>query len=400
MSKETRKRSKRIGLVGATNFSTPSREQSVSPATRSRYWRAVRHQQRIRAVHARSPSNRKPGQPVLAPHLRMALVAADKNESGTTSATPRRTVPEMSHTMRPNLQSNFGLIEGESLEGRPTPAPAPPKRLKYDPVQRASYLKRRGPLPERRRKTFPWLIAGEDKDDEWRCKFGTVLQRCQIITKDLTPEQKEREALRDRMARLKRRHIPDEFWDIMDPEGKDSVSHVEGDEIKPPYIPAPRRTEADRSGDRRTHNRRLDENLFLIIKKKETAVNGSYQWRFPEGDAVEQLTARRSAVLNTRSIIGRGLMLHTMGNAPLGYYRHTYDDAAVPVAHRRNAKHKGSKLFLYHALVIEEYSHKLDIDQEKHPDIVDWAWVAKDEMPEYFSADMCTFLNDILWSQH
>ena len=48
------------------------------------------------------------------------------------------------------------------------------------------------------------------------------------------------------------------------------------------FEPAPRETEADKTGDQRTMHRRLDEFLFLVVQDAKTG-----QWGFPRREHVE-----------------------------------------------------------------------------------------------------------------
>lgn len=55
-----------------------------------------------------------------------------------------------------------------------------------------------------------------------------------------------------------------------------------------PFTPASRTTEADLKNDRHSIDRRLQDSLFLIVKRNR----GDNQWQFPQGKWAEGETMR------------------------------------------------------------------------------------------------------------
>jgi large subunit ribosomal protein L46 len=69
-----------------------------------------------------------------------------------------------------------------------------------------------------------------------------------------------------------------------------------------PFTPAPRTTEADMNNDRKSMDRRLQDSLFLIVKRSRN----DHQWQFPQGKWVENETMR--AVRSHTSVCNKYLI--------------------------------------------------------------------------------------------
>lgn len=50
-----------------------------------------------------------------------------------------------------------------------------------------------------------------------------------------------------------------------------------------PFTPAPRTTDADINNDRKSVDRRLQDSLFLVVKRSRH----EHQWQFPQGKWIE-----------------------------------------------------------------------------------------------------------------
>eukprot|EP00542_Grammatophora_oceanica_P000512 CAMPEP_0194060414 /NCGR_PEP_ID=MMETSP0009_2-20130614/71678_1 /TAXON_ID=210454 /ORGANISM="Grammatophora oceanica, Strain CCMP 410" /LENGTH=162 /DNA_ID=CAMNT_0038711323 /DNA_START=88 /DNA_END=576 /DNA_ORIENTATION=- len=60
--------------------------------------------------------------------------------------------------------------------------------------------------------------------------------------------------------------------------------HLYAEQLPEGFTPAPRRTEADQTGDTATHNRKLDERLYLMLpdkNRKKTSDDEEDRWVFP-----------------------------------------------------------------------------------------------------------------------
>lgn len=56
-----------------------------------------------------------------------------------------------------------------------------------------------------------------------------------------------------------------------------------------PFQPAARETEADRTNDRKSLDRKLDQSLYLIVKRNRA----DNAWQFPQGKIMENETFRQ-----------------------------------------------------------------------------------------------------------
>lgn len=127
------------------------------------------------------------------------------------------------------------------------------------------------------------------------------------------------------------------------------------------WQPAPLETAADRSGDRKTTRRRLDQRIFMLIKKK----NGS--WEFPHVELQQGENTRTGAERALKEVFSEedgSFQPYFVGNAPAGHVALT----------------NGTTFF-----------HRCQLIQGTPPALASggqWgeiAWAAKDEMGEYIT---------------
>jgi hypothetical protein len=78
---------------------------------------------------------------------------------------------------------------------------------------------------------------------------------------------------------------------------------------------ASRTTEADRTGDRKSRERKLDSRLFLLVKKDRD----EHAWQFAQGGRDDGETMRQCAEREGREELGKNLELHFASNAPVGF---------------------------------------------------------------------------------
>lgn len=134
----------------------------------------------------------------------------------------------------------------------------------------------------------------------------------------------------------------------------------------PDFEPAPRETEADRTGDRSTLHRKLPEFLFLVVKEKDG------KWGFPKSKHDDGETMRQTAERSLKAFAGDSLECWVVGNAPQGHYE-TADGTT----------------FYYRGSYIEG-------ELELQDGYVEHAWVTKEELGEYFDADHHDLLKRML----
>ena len=148
-----------------------------------------------------------------------------------------------------------------------------------------------------------------------------------------------------------------------------------------PFKPASRETEADTNNDRRSANRRLQDSLFLIVKRNRA----DNSWQFPQGKFLESDTSIRGT---SERVVERAVgnpKLWFVSNAPIGHISYDYPQE---VQQKRNQF--GAKVFFSRAQFIQG-TVKLNTKL-----YTDYAWVARDEVGEYFEEDTAEYMKHLL----
>jgi len=155
---------------------------------------------------------------------------------------------------------------------------------------------------------------------------------------------------REKFVTRRMKELPKEFIDQ-----KVNMEEPAGQGIGNSWQPAPLETAADRSGDRRTTNRRLDKRIFLLVQRE----NG---WEFPNVALQAGETTRRGAERALAETLGsEGFQPYFVGNAPAGHV--VLSSGGTMVFHRCQLI-KGKPA-------------------PKGSDCKDFVWVAKDELAHY-----------------
>ncbi|QDZ24565.1 hypothetical protein HOP50_13g71030 [Chloropicon primus] len=128
---------------------------------------------------------------------------------------------------------------------------------------------------------------------------------------------------------------------------------------------APLEQEADRVNDRRTVQRRIDSHLYLLLKSKETE-----RWFFPHVPHAARETLRQTCERALETFVDHGKVeTFFIGNGPCGM---------LPVEDEGNGN-----VFL---IPVELIKGSPRLNKKVADSVSDFAWVAKDEMPEYFES--------------
>jgi len=143
-----------------------------------------------------------------------------------------------------------------------------------------------------------------------------------------------------------------------------------------------RTTEADRKNDTRSLYRKLDQKLFLIVKKHRP----NYQWQFPQSSWKEGETMRQTAerIVKTKFNVQNSLHSWLVGHSPISYVSYTY-----PEDQQKILNTYGAKIFFYYGFYI---NGAVSLDKS----IVDYAWVTKDELSLYLKGDYLEELKLVL----
>jgi len=139
-----------------------------------------------------------------------------------------------------------------------------------------------------------------------------------------------------------------------------------------------RTTEADRKNDIRSVSRKLDQRLFLIVKKNRS----QFQWQLPqlnwkEGEVMKQTAERTlNTLCNSKSL----LQTYVVGHAPISYVSYPY-----PNDLQKKLNTYGAKTFFY-------YSYYVNGSVSLDKSVVDYAWVTKSELSVYLQGE---YLNEL-----
>ena len=214
---------------------------------------------------------------------------------------------------------------------------------------------------------------------------GELLDVDAITQKEF--DAKEEQALALVQSRKERRERGET---VQDSEIQDETLRAHVWELE--FEPAPRITLADDTGDRRTIERRLDTSLFLLVKKDRE----SHAWQFPQGGWEEDKdghSLRATAERELKEECGEDLPVYFVSNAPNAMYAYEFPPN---IQESRNAF--GAKVFHYRAWYQGIYGDSKAATPvlNAQEGLVDFAWVAPDEMHEYLPAGYCELLEQVL----
>jgi large subunit ribosomal protein L46 len=239
--------------------------------------------------------------------------------------------------------------------------------------------------------TRPALIAEapqpwEVQYDEWRARYDAPLLAQipsiqPILDEDPAKKQVDTNAIKLTEAELaemdeEQRERALRAEEIAAAAREEAVVRV-GDRI----------TKADREDNRRSLRRKLDANLYLLVKKNRQ----DHTWQFPQIPMPLDLSNEKKQL---RQIATDGLTLSTgnnahiymVGNAPAGFYSYPF-----PSATQKSLDTFGAKVFFYRGYYI-----KGDINLPAR--YTDHAWVTKEELKDYIQdAELYNYLDGILF---
>ncbi|RHZ54735.1 hypothetical protein Glove_423g17 [Diversispora epigaea] len=157
-----------------------------------------------------------------------------------------------------------------------------------------------------------------------------------------------------------------------------SSSSSDDEEIKI----ASRITAADIENDVKSLDRVLQRTLYLIVKKPRN----KHAWQFPQGGVEKPETLLQTATRELEEECGNHMDVWFVGRRPIGYYKYEY-----PEGYSRDlVKYTGAKVFFMKAHI---FSGQVRVDNKE---IVDFAWVTKQEMENYVHPDFYNSIKDML----
>ncbi|KAM4677399.1 large ribosomal subunit protein mL46 [Discoglossus pictus] len=141
---------------------------------------------------------------------------------------------------------------------------------------------------------------------------------------------------------------------------------------------APTSTEADEKNDKSSLNRKLENNLVLLVKEK---LANEEIWIFPQlewqsGETMRQTAERALSTLSDNQEI----QAHFLGNAPCGFYKYKFPKSV------RTEDMVGAKVFFFKAIL---KSGDLGTKRKNG----DYVWVTKDELKDYLKPAYLSEIN-------
>ncbi|KAH0536819.1 hypothetical protein FGG08_006352 [Glutinoglossum americanum] len=131
--------------------------------------------------------------------------------------------------------------------------------------------------------------------------------------------------------------------------------------------PMPRVTEADRKGDQRSLDRRLDRTLYLLVKGSEG------RWGFPASALIGRENLHEAAERILIQSGGVNMNTWVVGNVPIGHYHFDYPN---PLPIKDGVRESGEKTFFMKARIM---AGQADL-KKNELGLVDFKWLAKEEI--------------------
>ncbi|EEC80450.1 hypothetical protein EE612_033549 [Oryza sativa] len=197
--------------------------------------------------------------------------------------------------------------------------------------------------------------------DDGKIVASVLFERLPVVIPKIHPVVYAFQEFSFRWRQQYRRKYPDDVLGKADARGK-------GD-YQIDYVPAPRITDADKTNDRKSLQRALDNRLYLLLYGKAYgAPDDKPVWHFPEKVYDNEDTLRLCAESALKSVLGGLNNTYFVGNAPMAH---------MVVDQKEDSSISSFKRFFFKSQVVG--ATKYDIGKCQ-----DHVWVTKDELLEYF----------------
>lgn len=251
--------------------------------------------------------------------------------------------------------------------------------------------------------------AASSLSNSYRVVAGIVLARNPIITRDPTPFEEEYYAYQQRLEDEAAAPFPTDFyfkkgsvaekkWLEQEaerkqrlktgkvankaPESSQEEDTASGQQTEEIFTLAPRRSKADETNDMKALDRAMQRTLYLIVKKPRE----QHAWQFPQGGLEKDEHLHQAAFRELTEECGEDIDVWLVGRAPIGHYVYAYP----PEHTKKHPQYKGSRVYFMKGHI---FAGQVKPDQKE---IVDFAWVTKEEMKEYVSKDYYEAVKDML----
>jgi large subunit ribosomal protein L46 len=134
-------------------------------------------------------------------------------------------------------------------------------------------------------------------------------------------------------------------------------------------------TEADKTNDLQSIERKLDRHLLLLVQQKHW---DQKVWAMPQGMRMDGETMLQTAERVLKEICGADLTVLFYGNAPCGVYKYKYPKRFI-ISNEQSAV--GAKVFFFKAQYIEG---RLDYNKQK---LKEFKWLNREELRSCLSQE-------------
>jgi len=168
-----------------------------------------------------------------------------------------------------------------------------------------------------------------------------------------------------RMEKLKSGKLAD-FDDMDNASNQSAQDYVDKNkEELSKFQFASRITEADEKDNKKSLNRKLEDNLVLVMKQK---LGHDDLWILPQGLWSNGETLKQSAERILKQSCGDNINVRFYGNTPCGFYKYKY-----PKKKREQSDVEGAKIFFFKAILLSG-------NVEKQSSFIDYEWATVKEL--------------------
>ncbi|OCH95296.1 hypothetical protein OBBRIDRAFT_884121 [Obba rivulosa] len=296
------------------------------------------------------------------------------------SACSRRTPTRLWALSRP-LATEAAATEAAKPSSSTLP-PHPPKQRRPKPVINTGIILNRSPLITREPTLFEQAYHAYQAriqralfnpfPDEFYFKPGTILE--ERFKKE--EEEREREAFGPpRKAAASK----DSAFTESESKSASESSENQSDNVDEPM---PRVSEADKKGDVRSLDRRMDRNLYLLVHAKDQ--KGKPRWRFPQGGREHGELLHEAAKRDLFAECGDHMDAWIVSRNPIGVY-----EPPLPADTEAEVIPK-TYIFFYKAHILAGQV------QPDGKNILDFAWLTKEELESRVDKEYWLAIKDIL----
>nr|ACL52893.1 unknown [Zea mays] len=177
------------------------------------------------------------------------------------------------------------------------------------------------------------VLASSKETADGKLVASVLFERLPVVIPKIHPVVYAFQEFSFRWRQQYRRQYPEEVLGKADARGKGDY-HID-------YVPAPRITEADKTNDRKSLQRALDNKLYLLLYGNAYgAPDGKPVWHFPEKVYENEETMRLCAEAALKSVLGGLDHTYFVGNAPMAHMAVEQTDSSVSSFKRFFSSHK------------------------------------------------------------